>query len=417
MLEAATYGTVAMTLGLVLARPRIWRDTRLSPAISAIGGVCLLYLLGVVGPGVIHAAASELWRPLLAIASIMVMAEVAQRIGLLEWAARRVEAGSLSPRQLFTRVFLLGVITASILNNDAAILLLTPLVVILVRRRYPDRPDLILPFAFAVFMAAGVAPLVVSNPMNMVVAELSGIGFNWYATRMIPIAVVGWIISYFVLSRVFRSTLAGRTDTVSAGAAQPATGPQKYLLALLLAVLAAYSVVGYIGGPVWAVAACGAMAALLIAQGRTQTPVITIIHKGVSWDTLGFLLAVLILALGLREVGFVDRLLAHYSEAGTFMIGATSTVGSALLNNHPMAYMNVLALDPAGEEGRLRVLAALVGGDLGPRLLPIGSLAGLMWLELLRRQGVEIRLRRFITVGVLVTVPALLASLALLSIY
>ena len=60
------------------------------------------------------------------------------------------------------------------------------------RRCYPDRPDLLAPFAFAVFSAAGVAPLVISNPMNLIVAEVAGVGFNEYAARMIPISVAGW---------------------------------------------------------------------------------------------------------------------------------------------------------------------------------------------------------------------------------
>ena len=51
------------------------------------------------------------------------------------------------------------------------------------------------------------------------------------------------------------------------------------------------------------------------------------------------------------------------------------------MNNHPMALIHSLTL--AGQPDVL-VYAALVGGDLGPRLLPIGSLAGLLWLDLLR---------------------------------
>ena len=43
-----------------------------------------------------------------------------------------------------------------------------------------------LAFAFAVFLAPGVAPFVISNPMNMIVAEYAGLGFNAYAAKMVP---------------------------------------------------------------------------------------------------------------------------------------------------------------------------------------------------------------------------------------
>jgi arsenical pump membrane protein len=87
----------------------------------------------------------------------------------------------------------------------------------------------------------------------------------------------------------------------------------------------------------------------------------------------------------------------------------TSAVGSALVDNHPMSILNMLAL-----EGKRPLLAALIGGDIGPRLLPIGSLAGLLWMDLLRRSGVELRVRTFVRVGTLILLPTLALSLAML---
>jgi arsenical pump membrane protein len=64
---------------------------------------------------------------------------------------------------------------------------------------------------------------------------------------------------------------------------------------------------------------------------------------------------------------------------------------------------------------RWQTLAALVGGDLGPRLLPMGSLAGLLWMETARRHGVDIKTAEFVRVGVTVTLPSLAVSLAVLA--
>ena len=57
---------------------------------------------------------------------------------------------------------------------------------------------------------------------------------------------------------------------------------------------------------------------------------------------------------------------------------------------------------------------ALIGGDLGPRLLPVGSLAGLLWLDALRRLKVDVSLVDFVRVGAAITVPTLAVSLWLL---
>ena len=105
-----------------------------------------------------------LWRPLLTILAIMITTTVAARVGAIDRLAHLAFARSAgSTRRLYAGVFILGFITAALLNNDAAILLLTPLVLTFVGSRYPDQPRLLLAFAFAVFMSAGVAPFVVSN--------------------------------------------------------------------------------------------------------------------------------------------------------------------------------------------------------------------------------------------------------------
>ena len=90
----------------------------------------------------------------------------------------------------------------------------------------------------------------------------------------------------------------------------------------------------------------------------------------------------------------------------------TSAVGSALIDNHPMSILNMLAVDAS--HGPRPLLAALVGGDIGPRLLPIGSLAGLLWIDLLRRSGVPVGVTRFVRVGTLVLLPTLVVSLVML---
>jgi arsenical pump membrane protein len=131
----------------------------------------------------------------------------------------------------------------------------------------------------------------------------------------------------------------------------------------------------------------------------------------VSWDVVVFLAAVFLLAVGLRNVGVVKALSSLYARGGTATIGATSALGSAVLNNHPMAILNVLSLEGARKTD---VLAALVGGDIGPRLFPTGSLAGLLWLESLRRARVDVSVTRFALVGAAVAIPSLVVSLLIL---
>ena len=106
------------------------------------------------------------------------------------------------------------------------------------------------------------------------------------------------------------------------------------------------------------------------------------VASGITWPVFPFLIAVYVLAIALARIGVVEWLHALWttSEVPIATIGATNALGSAVLNNHPMSVLAALALD--GDKSH--AFAALVGGNLGPRLLPIGSLASLLWFDLLR---------------------------------
>jgi arsenical pump membrane protein len=103
-----------------------------------------------------------------------------------------------------------------------------------------------------------------------------------------------------------------------------------------------------------------------------------------------------------------------YGDVGHVGIGVTSAIGSAALNNHPMSLLNMLAIDPQPGRELHAVLAALVGGDLGPRMMPWGSLAGLLWFASLRRLGVQVTVWQFVRIGLLVTAASLPVSLGVL---
>jgi arsenical pump membrane protein len=139
----------------------------------------------------------------------------------------------------------------------------------------------------------------------------------------------------------------------------------------------------------------------------------------VAWPIMAFLYCIFAIVLGLLNAGVVDRLAALYALAGDgdarlWLIASVSAVGSALMNNHPIAVMNALVLGDMGDGTHRPVVAALIGGDLGPRLLPMGSLAGLLWFDWLRRLGVRVPVRQFVLVGAAVTVPSLVVSLVVL---
>src|SRR4051812_36035458 len=162
--QAAAYTTLALTVTLAVARPRLGGPSawRITPGVAALVGVLLLSAAHLLSFQDLVTAATVQWRPLLLVTAMMAATGIIQELGLFERLAARI---SPSPSRAFTLLFALGFVTASLLNNDSAILLCTPLALALGRGLPSPLP---MAFAFAVFLSAGVAPLPTSNPMNLI---------------------------------------------------------------------------------------------------------------------------------------------------------------------------------------------------------------------------------------------------------
>jgi arsenical pump membrane protein len=369
---------------------------------------------GAVEPPDLAHALRDVWRPLIVIVAIMITSACAAELGVFARLASWIEQHTRGPvRHAFRVTFLISALTAAALSNDAAILLVTPVVLDLLRAVYPKRnPKFVVPFAFAVFVAAGVAPLPTGNPMNLVVTARAGIRFHEYALHMIPVAIAGWVVAYAALAWCFRGALADEAPAL--GAAPPVAPlgrPARVVLAVTAASIGSYPVLAVLELRPWVIAAPAACIAVAVA--RTAGVSLRRVAAGVSWELVPFVFGVLVLATALAHAGVTDALAELYagSPAPLPTVGGVAAVGSALANNHSVALVHSLALADAPD--RL-IYAALVGGDLGPRLLPIGSLAGLLWLHALRRAGVRLPLATFVKVGAIVTIPSLAVSLAVL---
>jgi arsenical pump membrane protein len=416
--QAVAYSTLGLTVSLAVLRPRLG-GLRFTPGLAAVVGVLALFATRLLSIDQLIDAARLQWRPLVTLTSIMVITGVVQEVGavdrLVAWIEQRARARSAV--HTFGVVFAISVIAPALLNNDAAILMLTPIVVALTRRVYPGQPALTVAFAFAVFLAPGVAPFIVSNPMNLIVAERAGLNFNSYAAVMLPISIVGAALTYVILRLVYRPALAAAVVAPSG----PPTKVHRHAaerpaVLLMLAVFFAYPVAASFDVSIWAVAVAGALAALAICRIYRVAP-LRKATSHVSIDILVFLWGIFLVVQGLSHVGVVDWLRSVYATQAAgggrelATVGVTSALGSALIDNHPMSLLN---LDAIGAAHARLLQAALVGGDIGPRLLPIGSLAGLLWIDLLRRSGVEIGVRRFVRIGTLVLLPTLAVSLVML---
>ncbi len=407
----ATWIIAALATAGVIIRPFAWPE-----AIWAVLGALALLLLGLIGPDLAWAGIRKGIDVYLFLTGMMLLAETARQEGLFDWlAALATRHSAGSPRRLFLLVYGVGTIVTIFMSNDATAVVLTPAVAASVRTaRVNDPLPYLVTCAFIANAASFVLPI--SNPANLVI----------YGSRMPPLlqwlprfALASFLsiaVTYAVLLWSQRRRLDA--DRVAADIAIPTLSGNGILAACGIGVTAIVLLVA--SGLDWrlglptAICGGGTTAAVLL-RGRCS-PWGTIRH--VSWGVLPLVAGLFVLVEALERTGLIRTIgmlmqdAAQRSATGAaWAAGVLIGLACNLMNNLPAGLTAGSAVQATGIPDRV-TSAILVGVDLGPNLSVTGSLATILWLAALRREGVRVSAWAFLRLGLLVMPPALLLALA-----
>jgi arsenical pump membrane protein len=158
-----------------------------------------------------------------------------------------------------------------------------------------------------------------------------------------------------------------------------------------------------------------AMVTVLVAT-RANGRAMRFVIREISWSVLPLVAGLFVLVEGLNGAGALQdagRVLMWLTTlpqiAGALAASFGVAIVSNVMNNLPSGLLTGGALQAVHVPEHLRH-ALLIGVDLGPNLSVTGSLATVLWLIALRREGVHVSAWQFLKVGALVMPPALLLS-------
>ena len=140
--------------------------------------------------------------------------------------------------------------------------------------------------------------------------------------------------------------------------------------------------------------------------------------KGVSWGVLPLVAGLFVLVESLEKTGVTDAIgqalqaLVNSSVTGAaWAAGVLLAIACNLVNNLPAGLVAGRVVEIAHIPEQVRS-AVLIGVDLGPNLSVTGSLATILWLTALRREGQHVGAWTFLKLGALVMPPALVLAIA-----
>jgi arsenical pump membrane protein len=139
--------------------------------------------------------------------------------------------------------------------------------------------------------------------------------------------------------------------------------------------------------------------------------------KGVSWLVLPLVAGLFVLVQAIDQTGLTSALgealnttTRRSATEAAAAAGGLIALASNLMNNLPAGLIASTTLVQAHPPKKV-IDAVLIGVDLGPNLSITGSLATILWLTAIRREGETVGFWRFLKVGVLVTPPALVLAI------
>ena len=436
----------------------VWRPGGLNESIPTTIGAVFIFLFGMVAPIDIYKILGVVTGASITIISTIIMSIVLESIGFFRWAAFNLATkANGSGIVLYWYIISLCFLMTLFFNNDGSILITTPIIIEIVTiLNLTTNQKISYLFSGALIATASSAPIGVSNLANLIALKIVGLDLNTYAKIMFLPSIIGLItislllffyfkkdipknISFFPETYIIPEPVQIKNDKPDASffsdIKQAPIDNQTHnnhidwqmfriCITIIVLIRVSFFTLSGLGIPLEWIAIFGAVLLIFVRWYRQGVGAYDIVKK-TPWYILLFAFSMYVIIYGLHNVGFTSLLVCQLRESvashhlnAIFIIGILLTVMSNLFNNLPSVMIGTLSLTKMDLEPhtlQVAYLANIIGSDIGSLLLPMGTLASLIWMFILKKNNIPITWCQYLRITVLIIPIGLLVSL--LSLY
>jgi arsenical pump membrane protein len=433
--EIMTIFAFIMTMILIFFRPK-----EMNEAIPASIGAVIVLLSGSVSMEDLLDIGSKVNGAAITILATIVMAIVLESFGLFYWTAvLLLKKSNGSGARLFWLTLLLCFLMTLFFNNDGSILITTPILILILRhlglKNHQKIPYLL---SGALIATAASAPIGVSNIVNLIALKIVGMDLYEQTAMMFIPSTLGLLFLSLALYVVFLKDIPKKIPLYSDNhplqqhpLSHPLKGQTKdyfmkqkklmiNMLIFVFLIRASLFIASYFGISISLVSVIGSIILLVWRWYYLRVNPKDMLTK-TPWHILIFAFMMYVIIYGLHNIGLTNIILTHITPLveGSLMhasltMGILLSVMSNLFNNHPALMIGTLALTEMGLEPivlKTVYMANIIGSDIGSLLLPIGTLATLIWMHILKKNKIKITWSKYVKVTLLVIPPTLIFTL------
>jgi len=447
IVELVFLASCVITIYLILRRPYLYirlgiRRVRLDTYfIGALLSPLLLIVLGLLDynqimRGLKGEAGLNPFGILVLFLSMVFMSIFLDITGFFEYCARLALSYSRGDgKRLFFSMYMTVSILTIFTSNDIIILTFTPFIYYLARNAGIDPK----PYLIAEFFAANTwsMMLYIGNPTNIILASAFHLYFDEYLRWMLLPALTAGFVNMILLYLLFKKRINQPLRYIKI--IKPSEAITDHVgavlgVTILIGCIVTLALAPYLGIDMWVISLSFALLLLLILLTRDSYHAIlrrhldkktTMIKPTIKRMPLGiipFVVSLFITVEALRVYNIIDdigglltNLINTNNTLSVFIVGVSSAFTANILNNIPMTVAYVPLISALPETTTLSAtLATAIGSNLGANITPIGALAGIMWMSILREKEVKISFLEFMKYGLIVTPVTLLLCLVVL---